>query len=92
MKLIKLNVVNEADEDYLLAEAEAADGPKACYETKAAIETDVAVAGPAVAAAVVASAECGNLGYKSRCCANRCCTSRCCTSRCCTSPYISRRP
>ena len=57
---MKPNVVDEADEDDLVAEAEVADEPEACYETNTAIET-VPVASPAVAAAVVASALCGNL-------------------------------
>ena len=61
MELMKPNVVDEADEDGLVAEAEEADEPEACYETNAAIATDVAVASPAVAAAAVASAVCGNL-------------------------------
>ena len=59
MKVMKPNVVDEADEDDLVAEAEVADEPEACYETNTAIETDVA--SPAVAAAVVASAVCGNV-------------------------------
>ena len=64
MKLMKPNVVDEADKDGLVPEAEATDEPEVCYETNAAIETDVAVASPAVAAAVVASAVCGNLCYR----------------------------
>ena len=64
MKLMKPNVVDEADKDGLVPEAEATDEPEVCYETNAAIETDVAVASPAVAAAVVASAVCGNLCWR----------------------------
>ena len=41
---MKPNVVDEADEDGLVAEAEAADEPEAWYEINADIETDIAVA------------------------------------------------